>query len=173
MTTSIRFARCFAFALLLLTAAPVAAQTPNPEIERATRALAAMWRPTQGELTASSLQAACAGAVEEMAAVEAALPPILTPASLSRVRSLRGLLIIPAEEASGQAYFFPPPDLAWFAPGLGAFTVISEAEGFIGVRDAAGTEIAFQLGRAGGRAVLRIRSPEGAIVPFVGCAPVT
>jgi hypothetical protein len=49
--------------------------------------------------------------------------------------------------------------------------VIDEAEGFIGVREAGGRELAFQLGAAGGKPILRLRSPEGAILNFVGCAP--
>jgi hypothetical protein len=107
-----------------------------------------------------------------MAAVEAALPPVLTAESLARVRSLRGLLIVPTGDAPGEAFFFPPPDLAWFASGMGRISVISEAEGFIAVRDAGGRDIALQLGRAGRTAMLRLRPPEGEPVAFVGCAPV-
>lgn len=162
------------FALACLMCAPAAAQeTDAPELVRATRALAAIWRPVVGELTGAAIETACAGALEEMAAVEAALPPVLTTASLARVRGLRGLLVVPLEDAAGQAYFFPPQGLDWFASGLGAVSVLSETDGFLAVRDAAGRDIALQIGRAGRHAVLRIRQPEGPVLSFVGCAPVT
>ena len=163
-----------ALAACLVCAMPVAAQTPaaTPELTRATRALAAIWRPVEGALTQDSVEMACAGAVEEMAAVEAALPPVLTPESLARVRALRGLLVVPTGDAPGEAFFFPPPNLSWFATGIGRISVISETEGFIAVRDAQGRDIALQLGRAGRTAMLRIRPPEGDLVNFVGCAPV-
>ena len=54
-----------------------------------------------------------------------------------------------------------------------AIAVLDEAQGLIGIRDAGGRDIAFQLGRAGERPVLRIRPPEGTLLTFVGCAPVT
>lgn len=167
--------RALLVALACLACGSAAAQDASntPELTRATRALAAIWRPVQGELTGAAIETACAGAVEEMAAVEAALPPVLTPESLARVRGLRGLLVVPIEDAPGQAYFFPPLDLGWFTSGLGVISVLSEAEGFLAVRDAAGRDIAVQLGRAGRQAVLRIRPPEGPVLSFVGCAPVT
>jgi hypothetical protein len=55
---------------------------------------------------------------------------------------------------------------------MGAIAVLDEAQGLIGVRDAGGRDIGFQLGRAGQRAVLRIRPPQGALITFVGCAPI-
>jgi len=159
------------FAFVALTALPVAAQTPasSPELVRASEALSAIWRPltTTGE---GAVETACQGAVQEMAAVEAALPPVLTPESLARVRALRGFLVVPSDTA-GEAYFFPGSNLPWITSGLGAITVISETEGFIGLQDAAGLRIPLQLGRRGEIAILRIRAPDGAILNFVGCAP--
>lgn len=157
--------------LALLAAAPAAAQesAPSAETLRAAQALSRLWRPLPA-LEASAIDVACAGAEAEIEAVEAALPPVLTPQSLARVRTLRGLLVIPTEDADNP-YFFPDRSLAWFSSGLGAIAVLDEAEGFIGVRDAAGLELAVQLGSAGGRPILRIRAPEGAILNFVGCAP--
>lgn len=163
------------FVLACILAWPAAAQAPaapDPELARASRALAAIWRPLADGLTPAAIEAACAGAVEEMAAIEAALPPVLTPESLARVRALHGLLIVPTGETPGEAYFFPPRELAWFASGLGTISVASEAEGFVVIRDAAGREIALQLGRAGRQSLLRVRDPEGTILNFVGCAPV-
>jgi hypothetical protein len=158
-------------ALALLFAAPAAAQD-NAAVARASAALAANWRPVTGALSEASIRTACTGAVEEIAAVDAAMPPVLTAQSLARVRSLRGLLIIPAGDDPAVAYFIPPASLDWFTSGLGAIAVLDEAQGIIGVRDAAGRNIGFQLGRAGQRPVLRIRPPEGAVLTFVGCAPV-
>lgn len=162
-----------ALACFLCAPAAAAQDVASPELTRAARALAAIWRPAPADLTGAAVETACAGAVEEMAAVEAALPPVLTAESLARVRGLRGLLVVPLEDAPGQAYFFPPPDLSWFASGLGAYSVLDEAEGFLAIRDAAGRDIAVQLGRAGRQAVLRVRQPEGPLLSFVGCAPVT
>ncbi|HYD88470.1 MAG TPA: hypothetical protein VEA80_13420 [Vitreimonas sp.] len=162
--------RFLLFALACLFAAPAAAQS-NAELQRASAALSAIWRPITGPLTTAAVETACAGAVQEMAAVEAALPPVLTPDSLARVRALRGFLIVPAGDDPAWAYFFPPPDLAWFRSGIGALTVLDQAQGLIGVRDASGQNIALQLGRAGEHAVLRVRPPQGgAPLAFVGCA---
>jgi hypothetical protein len=153
--------------LLCLLPLPAAAQTQTPDIARATRALSAMWRPITG---AASVEQACAGALQEIEAIEAALPPIVTQASLARVRTLHGLLIVPTEDPQ-VAYFFPDASMPWFTSGMGAIAVINEAEGFIGVRDAGGLDIALQLGRGDERPLLRIRNPEGQVLNFVGCAP--
>lgn len=162
-------------ALACLVAAPALAQTPSaassPETARATTALSALWRPITS-LTNAQITAACGGAAEEVEAVEAALPPVLTPESLARVRTLHGLLIIPTDEP-GVSYFFPDMSMPWFTAGLGDIGVIDEAEGFIGVRDAEGHEFALQLGRAGERGILRFRDPENRILNFVACAPTT
>jgi hypothetical protein len=154
------------FALACLLPVPAVAQTA-PDVAQATRALSAMWRPMAG---AASVETACAGALEEIEAVEAALPPVLTQQSLARVRALRGLLIVPTDDPQ-VAYFFPDRSMAWFTSGMGAIAVINEAEGFIGVRDAGGRDVALQLGRGGEHALLRIRNPEGQVLNFVGCAP--
>lgn len=157
-----------ALVALLLPWSAAAQTTPNqPDVATATRALSAMWRPITG---AATVEAACAGAIEEIEAVEAALPPVVTQASLARVRALRGLLIVPTDDPQ-VAYFFPDRSMAWFTSGMGAIAVINEAEGFIGVRDAGGHDIALQLGRGGEHALLRVRNPEGQVLNFVGCAP--
>jgi hypothetical protein len=92
--------RALAAALVLAcTAAPALAQRAGPasDVARASQALSALWRPLP-VLEASALESACQGALEEIEAVEAALPPVLTQDSLARVRTLRGLLIIPTED---------------------------------------------------------------------------
>ncbi|WP_156767546.1 hypothetical protein [Candidatus Viadribacter manganicus] len=161
-------------ALFCLVASPVAAQTPSatPELTRASGAIGAMWRPVEGALTGASIAAACAGAEQEMQALDAAMPAELDDESAGRVRGLRGLHVIPVARTPGAAYFFPPLNMPWFHSGLGGFSVINEAEGFIGVRDAAGQELAFQIGRAGTRPMLRIRRPTGEIVTLAGCQPI-
>lgn len=161
-------------ALLCLAASPAAAQTPatTPELTRATQAIGAMWRPIEVQLSGESIRAACAGAEQEMLALDAAMPAELTDESASRVRGLRGLHVIPIASTPGAAYFFPPLSMTWFNSGLGGFSVINEAEGFIGVRDAAGQELAFQVGRAGNNPMLRIRRPTGEIVTLAGCQPI-
>lgn len=163
--------RAATFILACLLICPAMAQSPapaDPQTVRASTALSALWRPITA-LRAELIATACSGAAEEVEAVEAALPPVLTPASLAMVRTLRGLLIIPTEDATA-SYFFPDASLPWFASGLGTIGVIDEAEGFIGVRDAEGHEFALQLGRAGNHAVLRLRNPENRILIFVACA---
>ncbi len=150
------------FALACLLPLPAAAQ----DVGAATRALSAMWRPIAG---AATLEAACAGAIQEMDALEAALPPVLTPESLERVRALRGILVVPTE-APDLVYFFPDMTMPWFASGIGVVAVVDEAEGFLGVRDAGGNDIALQLGTGDGHPLLRVRTPQGQVLNFVGCA---
>lgn len=163
--------RALALTLACLVALPASAQSvdPTPEVARASRALSFLWRPLPA-LEAAALNTACGGAEEEIEAVESALPPVLTPDSLARVRTLHGLLIIPTDQPANP-YFFPDASMTWFSPGMGGIAVLNEGEGFIGVRDAGGQEFAFQLGSAGGKPILRIRNPQGAILNFVGCAP--
>lgn len=164
--------RTLTLALACCFALSAAAQT-TPDVARASHALAAIWRPVTGTLTEASIRTACTGAVEEMAAVDAAMPTVLTPESTARVRAMRGLVIVPSGEDPALAFFIPPASLTWFTSGIGAIAVLDEAQGLIGIRDAGGRDIAFQLGRAGERPVLRIRPPEGTLLTFVGCAPVT
>jgi len=164
--------RALAFAMTLALALTAAAQTTPEqadEIERASRALSFLWRPV-ATLRAEALDSACGGAEEEIDAVDSALPAVLSAESLRRVRTLHGLLVIPTESPR-HPFFFPDASMPWFTSGVGGIAVLNEAEGFIGIRDAGGQEVAFQLGSAGGRAILRVRDPEGSILNFVGCAP--
>lgn len=163
--------RFLAFALACLFATSASAQQNSAETGRAAAALSAIWRPVDGAVTTTSINAACTGAVEEIAAIEAALPPVLTPESLQRVRGLRGMLIVPAGDVTGWLYVFPPSSLTWITPGLGRVTVVSETDGFLALQDGAGQSVSLQLGRAGQWPLLRIRPPEGALLNYVGCAP--
>lgn len=161
-------------ALFCLAASPAGAQTQQatPELTRAALAIGAMWRPVEGALSNASITAACAGSAQEMEALDAAIPDELTDESARRVRGLRGLHIVPITSTPGAAYFFAPLGMDWFTSGLGGFSVIDEAEGFIGVRDAGDHEFAFQIGRAGGRPMLRIRRPDGQLATLAGCQPI-
>ena len=161
-------------AALCLAGSNAAAQTPvaSPELTRATNAIGAMWRPVEGAVTAETIRTACTGAEQEMRALDAAMPAELTTESAARVRGLRGLHVIPIADTPGAAYFFPPLNMPWFTSGLGGFSVLNEAEGFIGVRDAGGQELAFQVGRAGPHPMLRIRRSTGEIATFAGCQPI-
>lgn len=169
-----------AFCALALTAAatpPASAQDlplpPRPDAAEAQRALSAMWRPLPA-MTGEAITQACAGAEEEIEAVEAALPPVLTAESVARVRALRGLLVIPTDDPA-VSYFFPDRRLSWFASGLGAIAVLNQQQGLLAIRDSGGHEFAIQLGTAGGHPILRISPPEAApsqdVLTFVGCAP--
>jgi hypothetical protein len=166
--------RALLIAALALAASSAAAQTPaaTPELTRATGAIGALWRPVTGTITAEAIRDACTGSEQELQALDAAMPSELTTESAARVRGLRGLHVIPIASTPGAAYFFPPLGMSWFNSGLGGFSVLNEAEGFIGVRDASGQELAFQLGRAGTHPMLRIRRPSGEIVTLAGCQPI-
>ena len=157
-------------AIALLAAAPASAQPPD--LARAVQALAANWRPiAPADLgSASAVENSCAGAVEEIATVEASLPEVLDAVGLALVRAQAGLLVVPADPP-GSAFFFAPPSLPWLTSGLGLISVRDEAQGQLSLRDAAGVSVNLQVGRVGGRAVLRVSTPEGALLTFVGCAP--
>lgn len=163
--------RTLAIALLsLLTAASALAQTPEPG--RAAQALGANWRPIDpaGLGSPEALQSACAGAIEEIAAVEAMLPATLDAPSLARVRSRHGLVIVASDRADA-VYLFAPAAMRWLGSGLATLAVLDEAQGRLALRDAGGTSFSVQIGRVGGRAVLRAQPPDGGSITLAGCAP--
>lgn len=169
--------RTLIFILACLAAAPAAAQTneaaAQPEVARASAALSAVWRPVTA-MTPAALTAACRGAREEMEAVEAALPAELTTDSLARVRTFHSLIIVPTAENPAAAFIFAGPELDWLPSGLGVVSVISEPEGFLALRDAAGQDIALQIGHAGETRMLRVRTPgTDTLTTFVGCTATT
>ncbi len=102
--------------------------------------------------------------------MEAMLPTQIDAAGLARVRSLRGLVVVASGEADS-AFFFPPRELSWLTSGMGTITVLNESEGRLALRDAGGAAISLQIGRVGGRPVLRVQPPHGALLTMVGCAP--
>lgn len=164
--------RTILLAALTWALAATGASPQTPDLARATEALAANWRPIGAQDLSSNeaLRSACAGAVEEIAAVEAMLPAQIDAAGLARVRALRGLVVVASGEPGG-AFFFAPQALAWLTSGMGAITVLDEAQGRLSLRDAAGAVIGLQIGRVGGRPVLRVQPPQGVLLTLVGCAP--
>ncbi len=161
----------FALACLVAPVAHAQSTVATPEATRAVRALSQIWRPLTETASQASIQAACRGAEAEMEAVDAALPPVLTPESLARVHALRSLLVVPNSATEATAFFFPSRDLTWLASGVGVIRVINEGEGFLAIQDAEGHDIALQLGSAGGHPMLRIRPPgTTSFLTFVGCA---
>lgn len=161
-----------AAAAVLIASGAASAQAAYPELERASRAVAAIWRPIDlASSGAEDLSAACSGWEEEMRALDDALPEQLTPEALAQVRAARALIIVPTAEDPAAAFVFPSPDMAWLASGLGRISVLAEAQGLVGLQDAAGRSFTLQLGRHGAAAVMRVRSPGGDMLSFVGCAP--
>lgn len=149
-----------------------AAQTSD-DAARAARLLAASWRPfaltNAGDPQAAFL-AACEGAIEEMAALDAALPDDLDPQALAEVRASRGLVIVPAGDNPALAYLFAGADLPGIASGMAGVRVIDAALGRVDLIDAAGAAIPIQLGAAGQRPMLRVLTPDQPPQSFVRCA---
>lgn len=167
--------RTLTIALLsLLTAASALALAQAPEPGRAAQALGANWRPIDpaGLGSPEALQSACAGAIEEIAAVEAMLPATLDAPGLARVRSPQGLVIVASDRADA-VYLFAPAAMRWLGSGLATLAVLDEAQGRLALRDAGGTSFSVQIGRVGGRAVMRVQPPDGGLLTLAGCAPTT
>jgi hypothetical protein len=167
-------------ALAILLAANATAQTPpgsptapanaSPEVARASRALAAMWRPLTGPATETALASACHGAVEDMRALDEAMPDPLTSEALASLHPAHGIVFVPASDDPGAIFIFPSADLIWFASGLGAIAAANEGTGEVSLRDAAGHTIQAVLGHAAGHAMLRLEVPGGGPATYVGCA---
>lgn len=148
------------------------AQTAYPDLQRASRAVAAIWRPFDpAHADTQALQAACAGWEQEMNGVDAALPADLTAEALAQIRAPHGLIIVPTEEDPSAAFIFANTQMTWLASGLGRISVLAPAQGYVGVQDAAGHPFTLQIGRQGQAPVMRMRTPEGGLMTFVGCAP--
>ena len=167
--------------ILALTAAvPAVAQVvpaPSTEAARVSLLLGAIWRPLappDGRSTQVLMQAACEGALEEMAQLDLRLPEDLSPEALAPVRATRGLVIVPTEEDPANVFIFPDPQLTAIASGLGQVRLDPAGAGRLVLRDAAGQESQVQLGSASGHRMMRLRPPgQTAATLFVGCAPTT
>jgi hypothetical protein len=161
----------FATSALAQTLPPTPVPTNvSPDIAHASHALAAIWRPLTGPATEAGLTSACNGAIEDMRALDEAMPEPLTPAALSSLHPAHGILFVPAADDPAALFIFPSADLSWFASGLGSLVAANDATGEVSVQDAAGHSIQLVLGRAGGHAMLRLNVPAGEPLTYVGCA---
>jgi hypothetical protein len=108
----------------------------------------------------------------EMRALDEALPDPLTAAGLAAIHPDRGLVFVPAADDPSAVFIFPNADLTWFASGLGAIAAANESTGEVALHDAAGHLLRVVIGRAAGKAMLRLEVPGGrAPITYVGCAP--
>ena len=165
--------RRLVFALALACAPPAAAQAPAEDIARVSRLLAANWRPLGPDAASApraAFAAACAGAVEEMETLDAALPAELTPEALAPIRPPTGFIIVATDQPE-RIFLFPNPALNWIASGEAVITAADAASGIVRLRDAAEREAELQLGISGAQAMLRLTAPGGALRLYVGCAP--
>lgn len=172
-----------AFAALFLSlAASAAAQTlppltgpapttaVSPEISRASHALAAIWRPVTGPATEAGLAAACNGAVDDMRALDSAMPEELNAAALAGLHPAHGIVFVPAADDASDVFIFPSADLTWFASGLGKLVTANEGTGEVALHDAQDHPILITIGHAAGHSMLRLTVPTGVPVTYVGCA---
>lgn len=158
---------------LLLMVAPALAQTSDDELARASGLLAANWRPVApapGGDAEAIFAAACEGAVEEMAALDAQIPEDLNAAALAALRPPRGLVFVPAADNPAAGFVFANDALPHIASGLALLRLVDAARGRVDLIDAVGATIELQLGVAGGKPVMRVPDAAGAPSLYVGCA---
>lgn len=166
--------RALIFAVLFATAAPAAAQT-DADLTRASRMLAADWRPFQtpahGGSVEAGFSAACEGTLEEMTWLDGRLPETMTASALRAIRTQRGLILVPTEENPATFFLFAAVDMQGLTSGLATIRVTNPALGHVDLIDAGGAQLALQLGTADGHALLRIfRTENEAPLLFVACA---
>ena len=130
-----------ALALALACSAPALAQddaAPSAavQIAHASRTLAAIWRPIT-TTTQSALAAACNGASDDLAALDAALPEDLNNRTLAAVHVAHGLVFVPTTENPADTFIFADSSMAWLASGVGVITGADEDTGEITLQDAA------------------------------------
>jgi hypothetical protein len=163
-----------ALALALACSAPALAQddaAPSAavQIAHASRTLAAIWRPIT-TTTQSALAAACNGASDDLAALDAALPEDLNNRTLAAVHVAHGLVFVPTTENPADTFIFADSSMAWLASGVGVITGADEDTGEITLQDAAGVTVQLQLGHVAGQVLLRLTTPGGQDITFAGCA---
>ena len=173
-------------ASLFACAAPALAQEVNPappsavpaadeDTVRASRAMAAIWRPFVETPAGAAVdfQTACDGAREELEQVDAAVPEEISSESLSAIRAPHGLVIVPTGEEPRAVFVFANSQLGQITSGLGILRVADAAQAVVGISDARGQETFFQLGQAGGKAMMRVLRPNEPPLTYVGCAATT
>jgi hypothetical protein len=141
-----------------------------PEVAHASHALAAIWRPLTGPATEAGLTAACSGAVEDMRALDSAMPDELSAASLAGLHPAHGIVFVPAADDPSDIFIFPSADLTWMASGLGKLDTANDGTGEVALHDAQQHSLAIVLGRAAGHSMMRLTVPTGAPATYVGCA---
>lgn len=166
--------RALLLAALFLISPLAGAQTaPAPDTAQIVRLLGAIWRPlppANGASPQALFERACAGALDEMAAFDDALPDPGNPAALRLARPQASVLIVPTAPDSTQVYIFPSTQLPDIAAGRAVFTIVDTAQGRLDLRDAAGAVAHLQLGVAGGKAMMRVLRQGQAPLSYVGCA---
>ena len=166
--------RALLFAALLACATPAAAQT-DADLASASRMMAANWRPFQPPPRGGSVDAAfsqaCAGALDEMAWLDGRLPEEITPEALSVIRTERGLILVPTEESPATFFLFAAANMPGLTSGLATIRVANARQGHVDLIDAAGTQLALQLGTSNGHALMLIFGNEDQEpLQFVACA---
>jgi len=151
-------------------AGPAPATAVSPGIAHASRALAAMWRPVTGPSTEAGLSAACSGAVEDMRALDRAMPDELSADSLAGLHPAHGIVFVPAADDPSDIFIFPSADLTWLSSGLGKLVTANEGTGEVTLHDAGQHPILITLGRVASHSMLRLTVPTGNLLTYVGCA---
>ncbi len=151
-------------------AGPVPTTAVSPDIAHASHALAAIWRPLTGPSTEAGLTAACSGAVEDMRALDSAMPDELSADTLAGLHPAHGIVFVPAADDPSDIFIFPSADLTWLGSGLGKLVTANEGTGELTLRDAQQHPVLITLGHVAGHAMMRLTVPTGSPVTYVGCA---
>jgi hypothetical protein len=168
--------RALLAAILILCAAPSAAQAdPAEDLARASRMLAANWRPFQNPTNGGSAEAAfsraCEGTLDELTWLDGRLPETMSPEALRAIRTPHGLILIPTQENPATFFLFAATSMPGLTSGLATIRVANASLGHVDLVDAAETQLALQLGTAGGHALLRVFGDENQEpLLFVACA---
>lgn len=166
--------RALLFAALFALAAPTTAHADD-DLSQASEMMAANWRPFQSPTNGGSADAAysqaCAGALDEMTWLDGQLPETITPAALGAIRTPRGLILVPTDEDPATFFLFAAANMPGLTSGLATIRVANARQGHVDLIDAAGTQLALQLGTAGGHALMLIFGNEDQEpLQFVACA---
>jgi hypothetical protein len=113
-----------------------------------------MWRPLTGAATEAGLTAACSGAVEDMRALDRAMPDELSATSLAALHPAHGIVFVPAADDPSDIFIFPSADLTWLASGLGKLITANEGSGEVALRDAQDHAVLITLGHVTGHSML-------------------
>ncbi|MFT3726921.1 MAG: hypothetical protein QM759_03765 [Terricaulis sp.] len=161
-----------ALALALVVSGQALAQDdPSPalQIAHASHTLAAIWRPITAT-TQSALTAACAGASDDLSALDAAMPQDLNNRTLAAVHVAHGLVFVPTSENPADTFVFADTSMSWLASGVAVIKSANEDTGEVTIEDAAGTSVQLLLGHVAGQVLMRLTTPSGQNLTFAGCA---